>query len=231
MSVRGIAFESVNVLEDGGMDKLRALGARSIPIVAKDGKFVFAQVIKDVVDFLELNEDTGPALSPAELAARYDRVAAAAVSSVRQMPDAALENMLPNRPRSWRVLMHHMFQIPVEFMDSLAENRVLDYENLVAAPPEDMTTSAQIADFGEAMHRRFNAWWRDEGASLDYSKPFEAYFGTTTLHEMFERTVWHSTQHVRQVQNLLEQQGIAPADKLGLDVIEGLPLTEKVWDE
>ena len=231
MSVRGIAFESVNVLEDGGMDKLRALGARSIPIVAKDGKFVFAQVIKDVVDFLELNEDTGPALSPAELAARYDRVAAAAVSSVRQMPDAALENMLPNRPRSWRVLMHHMFQIPVEFMDSLAEDRVLDYENLVAAPPEDMTTSAQIADFGEAMHRRFNAWWRDEGASLDYSKPFEAYFGTTTLHEMFERTVWHSTQHVRQVQNLLEQQGIAPADKLGLDVIEGLPLTEKVWDE
>ena len=213
------------------MDKLRALGARSIPIVAKDGKFVFAQVIKDVVDFLELNEDTGPALSPAELAARYDRVAAAAVSSVRQMPDAALENMLPNRPRSWRVLMHHMFQIPVEFMDSLAEDRVLAYENLVAAPPEDMTTSAQIADFGEAMHRRFNAWWRDEGASLDYSKPFEAYFGTTTLHEMFERTVWHSTQHVRQVQNLLEQQGIAPADKLGLDVIEGLPLTEKVWDE
>ena len=231
MSVRGIAFESVNVLEDGGMDKLRALDARSIPIVAKDGKFVFAQVIKDVIDFLELNEDTGPALSPAELAARYDRVAAAAVSSVRQMPDAALENMLPNRPRSWRVLMHHMFQIPVEFMDSLAEDRVLDYENLVAAPPEDMTTSAQIADFGEAMHRRFNAWWRDEGASLDYSKPFEAYFGTTTLHEMFERTVWHSTQHVRQVQNLLEQQGIAPADKLGLDVIEGLPLTEKVWDE
>ena len=213
------------------MDKLRALGARSIPIVAKDGKFVFAQVIKDVVDFLELNEDTGPALSPAELAARFDRVAAAAVSSVRQMPDAALENMLPNRPRSWRVLMHHMFQIPVEFMDSLAEDRVLDYENLVAAPPEDMTTSAQIADFGEAMHRRFNVWWRDAGASLDYSKPFEAYFGTTTLHEMFERTVWHSTQHVRQVQNLLEQQGIAPADKLGLDVIEGLPLTEKVWDE
>ena len=203
MSVRGIAFESVNVLEDGGMDKLRALGARSIPIVAKGGKFVFAQVIKDVVDFLELNEETGPALSPAELAARYDRVAAAAVSSVRQMPDSALRNMLPNRPRSWLVLMHHMFQIPVEFMDSLAESRPLAYENLVAAPPANMTTSAQVADFGEAMHQRFNVWWQSEGSKLAYAEPFEAYFGTTTLHEMFERTVWHSTQHVRQVQNLL----------------------------
>ena len=231
MSVRGIEFESVNVLEDGGMDKLRALGARSIPIVARDGKFVFAQVIKDVVDFLELNEETGPALSPAELAARYDRVATAAVASVRQMPDAALGNTLPNRPRSWLVLMHHMFQIPVEFMDCLAENRVLAYEKLVATPPEDMTTSAQIADFGEAMHQRFNAWWESDGSKRDYTKPFEAYFGMTTLHEMFERTVWHSTQHVRQVQKLLEQQGVTPSDKLGLEVIQGLPLTEKVWDE
>ena len=59
LSVRGIAFESVNVLEDGGMDKLRALGARSIPIVARDGKFVFAQVIKDVVDFLLAMADAG----------------------------------------------------------------------------------------------------------------------------------------------------------------------------
>ena len=34
LAVRGIAFESINVLEDdGGMDKLRALGARSVPIL------------------------------------------------------------------------------------------------------------------------------------------------------------------------------------------------------
>ncbi len=232
MAVRGIAFESINVLEDeGGMDKLRALGARSIPIVAKDGKFVFAQVIKDVVEFLELNEDTGPKLSPAQLAERYDRVLTAAVASVRQMPDDALEKELPNRPRSYRVLMHHMFQIPTEFLDSLAEQRVLAYEKLVAAPPATMTTSGDIADFGAALQQRFIAWWRDEGQSLDYGKPFEAYFGTTTLHEMLERTVWHSTQHVRQVQNLLEQQGIQPDDKLGPEAIEDLPLTEKVWDE
>ena len=55
MSVRGIAFESINVLEDDGMDKLRALGARTLPVVARNGKFVFAQVIRDVVEFLELN--------------------------------------------------------------------------------------------------------------------------------------------------------------------------------
>jgi hypothetical protein len=231
LTVRGIAFESVNVLDDGGLDKLRALGARSIPVVARGGKFVFAQVIKDVVEFLELNEETGPALSPAQLAERYERVLTAAVASVRQMPDSALEKVLPNRPRSWRVLMHHLFQIPTEFLDSLAEGRPLAYENLVDAPPADMTTSAAIADFGDALHQRFSAWWRESGKDLAYAEPYEAYFGMTSLHEMFERTVWHSTQHVRQVQSLLGQEGVTPSDPLGLEVIEGLPLTEKVWDE
>jgi hypothetical protein len=231
LTIRGIAFESVNVLEDGGLEKLRAVGARSVPVVARGGKFVFAQVIKDVVEFLQLNEDTGPALTPAQLAERYERVLTAATASVRQMPDASLEKVLPNRPRSWRVLMHHMFQIPTEFLDSLQENRPLVYENLVVAPPADMTTSAAVADFGDAVHQRFSAWWRDTGSGLNYAVPYKAYFGMTTLHEMFERTVWHSTQHVRQVQSLLGQEGIQPSDPLGLEIIQGLPLTEKVWDE
>lgn len=230
LAVRGIAFESVNVLEDDGLERLRALGARSVPVVARGGQFVFAQVIKDVVDFLQLQEDTGPTLSPAQLAARYERVLAAAVSSVRQMPDGALGNMLPDRPRSWRVLMHHVFQIPAEFLDALAQNRPLSYEGLVAEPPAEMIGAGQIAAFGESVRGRFAAWWRESGQGLDFSQPFAAYFGTTTLHEMFERTVWHSTQHVRQVQSLLERAGIAPADPLGPEVIRGLPLTEKVWD-
>ena len=155
----------------------------------------------------------------------------AAVATVRQMPDGALANTLPNRPRSWRVLMHHVFQIPTEFLDALAEDRVLAYENLVAGPPADMATSAAIAAFGEALRRRFADWWREGGRDLDFSRPFHAYFGETTLHEMFERTVWHSTQHVRQVQSLLQQAGIAPDDPLGPEAIRGLPLTDRVWDE
>ena len=53
LSVRGIEFESVNVLDStAAMAELRSLGARSVPVVAKGRDFVFAQVIKDVVEFL-----------------------------------------------------------------------------------------------------------------------------------------------------------------------------------
>ena len=45
-----------------------------MPVVSRGDKFVFAQVIKDVVDFLELPDDTAPDLSPDELKQRYDRI-------------------------------------------------------------------------------------------------------------------------------------------------------------
>ena len=52
------------------MAELRKLGARSVPIVSRGARFVFAQVISDVVDFLDLPDDTAPELAPADLASK-----------------------------------------------------------------------------------------------------------------------------------------------------------------
>jgi hypothetical protein len=191
---------------------------------------VFAQVIKDVVEFLGLNENTGPILTPAELAERYQEILQAAIRFVRQMPDDQLTRELPNRPRSWRVLMHHVFQIPNAYLDMELNGRPLEHANVVATPPDDMRTSADIAAFGESVRQRFAGWW-DGARTQDFDGEIATYFGTTTRHEMFERTVWHSTQHVRQVASLLAQAGIAPDRPLTKEHIRGLPLTERIWDE
>jgi hypothetical protein len=213
------------------MAVLRALGARSVPIVSQGSRYVFAQVIKDVVDFLGLSDDTKPQLSPSELAERYqDIVLGAAIRLCRQMPDDKLNNQLPNRPRSWLVLMHHLFQIPETFLE-MEENGVqLTYESLTAPPPSDVQTSESVARFGERTHDRFKNWWQNAKSS-DFAVEVEPYFGKTTRHEMFERTVWHSAQHTRQVASLLEQVGIQPDRALSSADIQGLPLTDKVWDE
>lgn len=210
------------------MAELRRLGARSVPVVSRGDRFVFAQLIGDVVRFLDLDAKTGPDLSPAELAARLDAILTAAQRYVRQMPAAALERQLPNRPRSYRVLLHHIFQIPAAFLDAAAGG-TLSYENMVAPPPDDLTTPDRIADFGEAVRRRARAWW---GGLADRSgtQPVETYYGTQPMHEVLERTVWHSAQHVRQVMSLLEQQGIAPDRPLTAEDLRGLPVPEKLWD-
>ena len=209
---------------------MRKLGARSVPVVSRGGQFVFAQVIKDVVDFLDLPDDTAPELSPEELAAKLDRILETAIRLTRQMPDEHLEDLLPNRPRSWRVLMHHIYQIPVAFLEMEELGRTLTYEALTEPPPAVMRTSAAIADHGEAVRARFNAWW-SRAAGEDFSSRVPTYFGGTTRHEMLERTVWHSAQHVRQVASLLAQAEVAPDRPLAADDLRGLPLTDKVWDE
>ncbi|HJU16600.1 MAG TPA: DinB family protein [Stellaceae bacterium] len=153
-----------------------------------------------------------------------------AIRLSRQMPDERLETRLPNRPRSWRVVMHHIFRIGVAFLDSEETGARLTYESLTAPPPPEMRTSAAIALFGEAVRARFAAWWRRE-AEGNFTRPMPTYFGETSRHEMLERTVWHSTQHTRQLAALLEQAGIVPDRPLGRADIAGLPLTDRIWDD
>ncbi len=176
--------------DERGLAELRRLGARSVPVVARGDRFVFAQVIRDVVEFLGLDEKTGPALSPAELYARCDHILDTAIRLVRQMPDERLETILPNRPRSWRVLMHHLFQIPTAFLANEETGEPLTYENLTARPPPGMRTSAAIATFGGSVRARLGLWWR-RVADEDFGRAVPVYFGETSRHEMFERTVWH----------------------------------------
>lgn len=214
--------------DEVGIAELQRLGARSVPVVSRGDDFVFAQVIKDVVDFLGLPDDTTPDLSPDELKARFDRILEIAARLVGQMPDEYLERQLPDRPRSWRVLFHHVFQIPTAFLDMEDTGRTLTYEDLTAEPPDNMTTSAAISEFGGEVRSRFNAW-ASRTAGEDFSGQVPTYFGGTTRHEMLERTVWHATQHVRQVAALLEEVGIAPDRPLSGADKERLPLPEGVW--
>ena len=80
------------------------------------------------------------------------------------------------------------------------------------------------------VRRRVAAWW--EGlADRSGTQTVETYYGAQPLHEVLERTTWHSAQHARQVMSLLEQQGIAPERPLGPRELQGLPVPSKLWDD
>ena len=207
---------------------MHGLGARSLPVVSRGDTFVFAQVIKDVVAFLGLPQDAEPNLSPDELKARDDTILAAAVRLIGQMPDERLEKQLPDRPGSWRVLLHHVFQIATAYPDMEETGESLSYDNMVAEPPAGMTTSAAIAGFGSRVRARF-AVWAAKTAGEDFSGQVPTDFGGTTRYEILERTVWPSTRHVRQVAALLEEIGVAPDRPLTAIETDGLPLPNGTW--
>jgi len=217
------------VLEDAaGLAELRRLGARSVPVLSRGDEFVFAQNIGHVVRFLGLNEASGPALSPAELVARLDRFLDAALRLIPQMPDRLLETEVPNRPRSYRVLAHHMCRIPETFLE-VAGGDALVYEKLTARPPEDMRTTADIVAYGADVRARLNAWW-DGKSDRSGRETVQTYYGPQSLHEYLERTTWHVGQHVRQWMMLLGKAGIEPDRPLGQADFAGLPMPSGVWD-
>ena len=80
---------------------------------------------------------------------------------------------------------------------------------LTETPPEHLKTTSDIADFGEDVRGRFDCWW-EEAKDTDFSKQVPTYFGMTSRHELLERTVWHSTQHARQIESLLESIDVKP---------------------
>ena len=199
-------------------------------MVSKGDKYVFVQVIRDVIEFLELDDDPTPELTPEVLAERYTEILNIAVSLVQQFPDVSLDNELPNRPRSWKVLLHHVFQIPKAFLDHEEKSQEYTYEMMTESPSEKLKNSSDIASFGEEICNRFILWW-EKSRDSDFSKQVPTYFGMTSRHELLERTVWHSAQHIRQLQSLLENVEIKPVVIISKEQLEGLPLTQEIWDE
>ncbi len=211
------------------MALLQSLGAKSIPVVSKGDAFVFAQSIGDVAEFLELDVDTKPQLSPQELVEKYDMILGAAARHIRQIPDDQLGGKLLDRDRTYRELTYHVFRIAEALIDT-ADGGELTVSYYHDNPPAEMQTIEQIASFGDDVRARLNAWW-DGYSHKDGTAIVDTYFGKKPLHEVLERSTWHSGQHVRQiVMAMTEFMGVTPDNPLTDKDFTGLPLPEKVWD-
>ena len=213
-----------------GMAELARLGARSLPVVSRGNKFVIGQSFEKLAEFLGLDEEFKPALSPDELAQRMDLILTAAQRFVRQIPDDKFLFKLRNRDRTYRVLCHHLFRIPEAFMEAMTGGIEVRHESLTQPPPDALRGPAQVADYGEDVRRRYAEWWK-RWPDHSGTKVVPTYYGDRPMHEVMERATWHSGQHTRQLMMLLETHGIAPDRPLGAADFAGLPMPEKVWDE
>jgi hypothetical protein len=209
---------------------MQRLGARSLPVVSRGDKFLIAQSLGKLAEFLGLNEQIKPKLSPDELAVRIDTINRGAQRFISQIPDDKFEDKLRNRDRTYRVLCHHVFRIPEAFVEAMSSGSGIRHESLTQPPPDDMKTPAQVVAYGEQVRQKFASWWQ---ALPDHSgtKIVPTYYGPSPMHEVMERATWHSGQHVRQLMMLLETIGIEPNQRMTAADYEGLPMPEKVWDE
>jgi glutaredoxin len=228
---QGVDYESINVHGNAeAMEELRKLGARSVPVVARGGRFVFAQTLTDVIEFLGLKVRPQERLSPEALIAKAQIVLPAAARYIRQIPAPELDTPFRNRDRPKRVLAYHVFRIVEGFLESMADGKQLTYDRIMEGAPPSVATGEDIARYGEEVLEKLKAWW---AANPDKActRLVDTYFGHHPLHVVLERTVWHPAQHTRQLMLILETLGIEPERPLTAEDLAGLPLPEKAWDE
>src|SRR5687767_3366518 len=86
LSGLGVEYESINVsARPEAMDELRAMGVRTVPVVARGGEYVFAQELADVSQFIGRDVEFHR-LPPAALYEKWQNVLAAARRHVMQLP-------------------------------------------------------------------------------------------------------------------------------------------------
>ncbi len=227
----GVAFESINVIEDeNGFKELAALGLKLVPIVARGKDWANGAVFRDVARVAGFEWRSHDMLSPEEMVDRIEGILAGARRLAVQIPEHRLDDMLPGRPRSYRQLAYHVFNIVEVFLDRVERDAAYTYEALLSILPDGMVTKQDLLGYASRIQKRLQRWWETAGRDTDFGQPGKVYYGEVTLLEVLERTGWHSGQHTRQLALVVESLGLEPDRPLADADFAGLPMPSQVWD-
>jgi hypothetical protein len=214
-----------------GKEQLLKLGVRTVPVLARGDQYIFCQNLEDVAEFVGLQGTGHTPLPPGALFTKWTVVLRAAQRYIRQIPNARLnDRAIDNRDRSIRLLSHHIFRIGEAFLETAIDG-VEYWVQLANVPPQDgtYTTGDEIVSYGNSVIERIDNWWTrlDDKSCQQKVKTF---YGTPPMHQLFERSTWHSAQHTRQMIAVLERFGIEPDVRLTAEDLAGLPLPEGIWE-
>ena len=217
--------------DTGGRERLLKLGVRNVPVVSKGEQFVFGQNLEDVAEFVGLQGTGHKPLPPNELVAKWTNVLRAAQVLVSQIPDDKIsERVIPNRERPIRLLAHHVFRIGEAFLETATQgtNYAIQHANV---PPAEgtYTKGPEIARYGDEIVTRIEQWWTGL-SDKSCTQKMPTFYGPQPMHQLLERSTWHSAQHARQLTAVLERYGIEPKRRLTTQELAGLPLPERLFE-
>ena len=213
------------------LERLGKLCARTVPVLAQGDQYIFCQNLEDVAEFVGLQGSGHTALPPTALMAKWLTVLRAAQRYIGQLPNDRLnERAIDNRDRSIRLLSHHVFRIGEAFLETAIDG--VEYRtNNANVPPADGTCAAaqEIIAYGDDIVERLENWW-SQLEDKSCRQPVKTFYGTPPMHQLFERSTWHSPQHSRQLKDVRDHFGIEPHVQLTAEDLAGLPLPEGLWE-
>lgn len=226
-----VPFESVNILTDEkAMDDLAKLGAQSIPIVSCGNEFVFGQSLKQVAEFIGKAAPRIERLPPDELMDRWTYFLDLARGQIAQISQEQMMFLpVPDRDRTVKELAYHIFQVPHSYIESVVD-KIEDWTIRCNTPvPANVTTPEHVLNYAMLHTAELKVWWA-QLADKNCQWSVATHYGNCTGHELLERQTWHSAQHVRQLQSVMEDLGISLKMKITPDAYRGLPMPIGLWE-
>lgn len=200
-----------------------------MPAVCLDDECVPGGDLGAIARLLDLDYEPPVQLTPEQLFAKWMLVVEAAQRYLRQAPFAGLTHKSPDRDRTFRELGWHIVLIPRAFVTAYDRDEFPNSLFTEKDVPAELTGDDIAAAMAESQ-RAVQTWWQDSGSQDPLDRVLETYWGAHTLLESFEREVWHTAQHTRQVMMFLRQLDVEPDRPLTAENLAGLPLPEGVWD-
>jgi hypothetical protein len=227
MEVTGLPFESIDLsAEPGRGEKLQRIGVHA-PAVVVGERGVQGIDLTGIAELVGYDYEPPDMLSPMVLRERYGRVMAALCRFTEQITETDLTWQSPDNQRSVRFLIAHAATIMRMFVDT--KNRD-DFDNS-GAPPVGLAAAgdrAALLTWARGTVAQFNEWWDEIGYDDPFNRILRTTWGHRTLHEVFERAVWHTAQHVRQMQDWMGKFGTPAHEPLTEEDLAGLPLPARI---
>ena len=207
------------------MKILHGHGITRVPAVIVGDRAVHGWNPAAVAGLVGASYDDDLVLPLEELKARLDRILLAAQRAVIQVPAEHMHLRTPGRDRSVHQLAYHLFRVGQSYRDAM-EKGYLPEAWFEERPPIDMPDMAGVARYGEQVRERLRSWCEGPEA---FEGTVETYYGPQLAEAFFQRTVWHTAQHLRQLYALLEQIDVTPEEELAAEDLAGLPLPQSIW--
>ncbi len=221
VGIKGVDEALMQEMADHGLPQ-------HVPIVRQGAAWADGKDLAAVADLVGVDHDADP-LAPEELNRRLMMLLDTTLSYLERLPPEQLTTDIPNRPRSYGELVQHIFSLPDVFLMHEAGVPMTGVPRMEHS--WDPHSVVALAAYGESVRGRLTDWMTTAGQECDWMEPADVFWGQPTKHELFERTTWHTGQHVRQLEwiltNTLEQSIEEPLDPA---LWEGLPMPEKVWN-
>jgi hypothetical protein len=211
-----------------GAARFVKLGKGSLPVLAKGEEFISAVDLDEIAKFVGVEVAAQTMLAPDVLLEKWINVLRIAQRSVAQLPAERLREHYVTG-RAVRDLTHHVFRIGEAFVETAIDD--VPVTMLHAAKElgeQEFNRTDEYVAYGDEVIERLLAWRRGADDKA-LARSIETYYGTQSIHQLLERSTWHSAQHVRQLHVILERFGIAPVAPFKPEDLAGLPLPEEIW--